>query len=364
MQPLYIATKGSALNADEYDSNLRASLDRSNHTGQQLAETISDLVTTVSSMSVITSLETDIATLQTLFNQLQNDVFGSGSLQVTLDNLQATLEEDIQAVDEHVNTVEQQTATLGARVTSVESNLEAINNVLEGNAPPPVTGTPGNEEDFTKEIQEINQQLALKAPLNNAALAGNPTVPTPTVSDNSERIANCEYVNLRLATFSNSPSSDSAIPPGTRMLFQQSTAPIGWTKDITHNNKALRIVSGSVGTGGTKGFTTVFNTPFASDTTAPNTNSVSQTTGSTVITNATMPSHQHAIEVTRTNVASGSGTSVISDINGATVLNTEYTGGDEAHTHTIPAHSHSVVAHAHNMNFSLAYVDVIIATKN
>ena len=34
-------------------------------------------------------------------------------------------------------------------------------------------------------------------------------------------------------------------PSGTRMLFQQATAPTGWTTDATHNDKALRIVNGS-----------------------------------------------------------------------------------------------------------------------
>ena len=32
---------------------------------------------------------------------------------------------------------------------------------------------------------------------------------------------------------------------GTTMLFQQSTAPTGWTKDTTHNDKALRVVTGT-----------------------------------------------------------------------------------------------------------------------
>jgi hypothetical protein len=36
-------------------------------------------------------------------------------------------------------------------------------------------------------------------------------------------------------------------PSGTVMLFQQTTAPIFWTKQTTHNDKALRVVSGSAG---------------------------------------------------------------------------------------------------------------------
>lgn len=44
-------------------------------------------------------------------------------------------------------------------------------------------------------------------------------------------------------------------PAGTIMLFAQASAPVGWTKLTTQNDKALRIVSGSTGgsAGGTLG---------------------------------------------------------------------------------------------------------------
>ncbi len=41
---------------------------------------------------------------------------------------------------------------------------------------------------------------------------------------------------------------------GTVMLFQQTAAPVGWTKLTTHNDKTLRVVSGTVGSGGTNAF--------------------------------------------------------------------------------------------------------------
>lgn len=46
-----------------------------------------------------------------------------------------------------------------------------------------------------------------------------------------------------------------AIPAGTVMLFVQASAPVGWTKLVTQDDKALRIVSGSTGgsAGGTLG---------------------------------------------------------------------------------------------------------------
>jgi hypothetical protein len=45
---------------------------------------------------------------------------------------------------------------------------------------------------------------------------------------------------------------------GTLMLFQQTAAPTGWTKQTTHNDKSLRVVSGNAGSGGSTAFTSVF----------------------------------------------------------------------------------------------------------
>jgi hypothetical protein len=54
--------------------------------------------------------------------------------------------------------------------------------------------------------------------------------------------------------------SVSSFPTGTRMSFQQTAAPTGWTKDTTAaiNNSALRFVTGSVVNGGSVAFTTAF----------------------------------------------------------------------------------------------------------
>ena len=43
------------------------------------------------------------------------------------------------------------------------------------------------------------------------------------------------------------PAGSGPIPSTTKMLFFQASAPTGWTKDITHNNKALRVVNGACG---------------------------------------------------------------------------------------------------------------------
>ena len=45
---------------------------------------------------------------------------------------------------------------------------------------------------------------------------------------------------------------------GTRLLFQQTTAPTGWTKVTTFNDVALRVVSGAASSGGSVAFSTAF----------------------------------------------------------------------------------------------------------
>jgi hypothetical protein len=91
----------------------------------------------------------------------------------------------------------------------------------------------------------------------------------------------------------------SEFPSGTALLFQQTTAPTGWTKITTTNDAGLRIVSGSVTTGGTVGFTTAFASQAVSgsvaataSTTAGGTNS-SGAVSSTTLTTAQIPAHTH-----------------------------------------------------------------------
>lgn len=50
-------------------------------------------------------------------------------------------------------------------------------------------------------------------------------------------------------------------PTGTRMPFNQTSAPTGWTKDTSsaYNDAAIRLTTGSVSTSGSTGFNTVFS---------------------------------------------------------------------------------------------------------
>jgi len=167
---------------------------------------------------------------------------------------------------------------------------------------------------------------------------------------------NNDKAELSGATFTGSISDPNGLlpfPSGTLMLFQQTAAPTGWTKQTTHNDKALRVVSGTVGSGGTGAFTTTFGS--------------GKSTDSFTLLEAHIPSHTHGASGTHTHdishykVGSGSSSGEISTTsNSNNETPTTNAGGN--HTHASfgggGGHSHGLT------NFDLQYVDLIIASKD
>lgn len=92
-----------------------------------------------------------------------------------------------------------------------------------------------------------------------------------------------------------------AFPVGTLMVFQQTSAPTGWTKQTTHNDKAFRCVSGSCSSGGTTAFSTAMATPSVSGSVGINGTpdsgnlavSVSGNISNTTLSNNQISSHSH-----------------------------------------------------------------------
>ena len=152
----------------------------------------------------------------------------------------------------------------------------------------------------------------------------------------------------------------AAFPAGTRMLFQQTAAPTGWTKDTTAaiNNGALRTVTGSASTGGTAAFTTAFTSR-----TPTGTNAAS---GSTSLTEAQMPAHKHLGGWAGVN---GSATFGVASTGGGNVNGQNgWSGSNHAWTSTIgsgSSHNHAAAAFTGSaMDFAVKYYDVIIASKD
>lgn len=158
------------------------------------------------------------------------------------------------------------------------------------------------------------------------------------------------------------PTWQAIIPSGTKMLFQQTAAPTGWTKDTTHNDKVLRVVSGAASSGGT----VAFSTAFANRTVSGNVDNstATGTVGDTALTIAQMPAHTH-----NTGFLQNANTATTGSANrlggaGTTVsIATDSVGSGSTHTHTFTGTAH---AHAFSTTLDLAvqYVDLIIATKN
>lgn len=152
--------------------------------------------------------------------------------------------------------------------------------------------------------------------------------------------------NVRISDDRAISSAGSAFPTGTAMLFAQTAAPTGWTKDTTHNNKALRVVSGTASSGGTTAFTSVFTSrTIAVDNLPSHTHTV------------TDPGHTHGVSWT-----GGAANSASTTLNATTInSNVTFTQTTNSNTTGITlGNTGGGVA----MDFAVQYVDVIIATKD
>jgi len=184
-------------------------------------------------------------------------------------------------------------------------------------------------------------------------------------------------------------------PQNTAMLFAQTTAPTGWTKSTTHNDKALRLVSGTASSGGSSAFTTAFGTPSVSGSISGDPDvgnlavSVSGNIGSTTLSVNQIPSHSHREQVSQATgnfagvvnsryiISSVPNTSNSSAIRSAVThnggaLNTANAGGGGSHNHShnlsgnvngAPGSGNLALSSA-TASIDVQYVDVIIATKD
>jgi hypothetical protein len=149
------------------------------------------------------------------------------------------------------------------------------------------------------------------------------------------------------------------------MLFQQTSAPTGWTKVTSGvNNRALRIVTGSVGSGGSNSFTSVLTS-----TVTTGGGSVNNHT----LTTAQLATHYHNLW-TRNEIAIDGSRGSTSNSGQAGGNWNRYVGYRQVHgssdsytptsenTGSNSAHSHTFTNP--NFNLDVAYTDVIIAQKN
>lgn len=182
---------------------------------------------------------------------------------------------------------------------------------------------------------------------------GHITGVTPTAGDSSTKIATTAFVAAtafsaalpaqtgnsgKFLTTNGAAASWQTLnsfDPGTTLGgFIQSTAPTGWTKITTYNDCALRIVSGTVTSGGTVNFSTAFS-------------GSSATVDGTSITTAQMPSHAHTVNDgghnhTFIDPGHAHGVSDPGHAHGVYDGGHNHSVNDPGHNHTItdPGHSH------------------------
>ena len=171
------------------------------------------------------------------------------------------------------------------------------------------------------------------------------------------------------------------IPTGTVMTFQQSAAPIGFTKVTTYNDYAMRIVSGSAGSGGSVGFSTAFTSQSVSGTVGATTLTTSQIPPASVSVSVNDPGHTHWISGASYDDGNFSGHNgntqdwglyadagsysssdpnhsygrySLSGTTGITASGT-VSGGNGSHTHTFTGTS---------INLAVNYLDFILAQAN
>lgn len=151
------------------------------------------------------------------------------------------------------------------------------------------------------------------------------------------------------AWVSQAPAGGQAFPSGTVMLFAQTSAPTGWTKNTsTGNDSALRLVTGSVSTGGSVAFSTVFVSNRA-----VSISSVTGSIGATTLTTPQIPAHSHP-------AGAGGGPFSAGESSGAVFPGgTGNAGGGGSHDHPL-----SVTGGSGTTNIAVQYVDVIRATAD
>lgn len=150
-----------------------------------------------------------------------------------------------------------------------------------------------------------------------------------------------------------------SFPPGTRMLFQQTAAPVGWTKvtDAAYNNVALRLVTGSVSSGGTVDFDAAFTEQEITGTVDDHTLTVDE-----------IPLHGHPFRVTSA-ADDGNGSGGILLRSTGTITNQTFTGtptdtrGEQiGGSGGGQAHGHGFTGDA--VDLAVKYRDVILCEKD
>jgi hypothetical protein len=361
------AAKTSALSQNELDANFKRTVTQKTTTYQVL---ISD------NRSVIEGNHATTAFTITLPPVATADDAETGDFEVTITNINAAIVtvdgSGAELIDGSANLALQQWASATFALDSAQTGWKVISSrnvlnhvgamtvtgaltasggvdgVLGGVTPAAVSGTTGT---FTGEVTGTGFTGTLDGILGS----GTPAAATVTTITNSDGLL--------------------PFPAGTSMLFRQTAAPTGWTKNTSFDNHALKVETGTATSGGTLNFST-----FLADT----------ATGSTPISEAEMPSHTHTgPSHTHTmahthNIAHTHTTGTVQGVTGGGGQGIRPDGGTNAVTSAASTSDSGAASngttsaggtgatgsagsgsgHTHSLAQDIKYVDVIIAEKD
>lgn len=162
------------------------------------------------------------------------------------------------------------------------------------------------------------------------------------------------YSSLKTELTTDFQADGRMFPAGTRLVFQQTTPPTGWTKETgaAYDDAALRFETGTISTGGSQSFNTTFASRTFTGTVGNDTPSIAKTAA-----------HTHV--VTAENQLYG--VSLVSTNDFATTADNADSGGTPPSVTTSSAgsgtaHDHSLTMNA--ANFAVKYVEACVAEKS
>lgn len=154
---------------------------------------------------------------------------------------------------------------------------------------------------------------------------------------------------------------------GTVMLFAQTAAPTGWTKNTTTgNNHALRIVTGTASSGGSVDFSTAFASQTPSGSVSVTISSITGSAGSTTLSTPQIPSHAHGLKTFAPGTPNQPLLQNNFPVTGGFPATSASTGGGGSHDHPFSFSSGSASGSfsGNAINLAVRYIDVIRASKD
>jgi len=342
-----------------------------------LAELQGDIDTLNTAILTYQPLDSDLTTIAGLAKTDSNFIVGSGAAWVVESGATARASMGLGTMATQASS---SVAITGGTLTSVSLVTSALGTPSSGTLTsctglPISTGVSGlgsGVATFLATPSSANLATALTGETGTAGgvvFSVSPTFTGTPVAPTASSVVN----NAQIATTAFSWSTLGA-PSGTLMLFQQTSAPTGWTKQTTHNNKALRVVSGTASSGGTTTFTLVFRDRTITEANLPNhTHSFSDTSTSDgahthFVANVDEPAHPGSVTLSASNRLTGgtTGGSVVtySLVGSATASTIGLTSSNGAHTHDVSGTTGTGSGSGTAMDFDVLYVDLIIAAKD